>query len=100
MFAIQQKGGSKRMLRCTVKFCGGCNPRHDRGECYGTVRSALSDAASFSLPEEGAHYDVLLIIRGCTGCPYLYEEIDSKHRVILDAKDGIPQAIETIRQLS
>ena len=52
------------MLHCTVKFCGGCNPRHDRGECYGTVRSALSDAASFSLPEEGAHYDVLLIIRG------------------------------------
>ena len=56
------KGDNIHMLHCTVKFCGGCNPRHDRGECYGTVRSALSDAASFSLPEEGAHYDVLLVI--------------------------------------
>ena len=77
------------MLHCTVKFCGGCNPRHDRGECYGTVRSALSDAASFSLPEEGAHYDVLLIIRGCTGCPYLYEEIEADRRVVIASRDDM-----------
>ena len=88
------------LLRCTVKFCGGCNPRHDRGECYGTVRSALSDAASFSLPEEGAHYDVLLIIRGCTGCPYLYEEIEAAHRVVVAAADEIPQAIDRIRSFT
>ena len=31
------------MLRCTVKFCGGCNPRYDRGEAYQTVRSSLSE---------------------------------------------------------
>ena len=74
------------MLHCTVKFCGGCNPRHDRGECYGTVRSALSDAASFSLPEEGAHYDVLLIIRGCTGCP-----------VVITSRDDMQSAIDEIR---
>lgn len=88
------------MLRCTVKFCGGCNPRYDRGEAYQTVRTSLADAASFSYPEDGVRYDVLLIIRGCTGCSYLYEEIDADHRVIIDSKDGIPQAIETIRQLS
>ncbi len=88
------------MLHCTVKFCGGCNPRHDCGECYGTVRSALSDAASFSLPEEGAHYDVLLIVRGCTGCPYLYEEIDADHRVIITSKDDMQSAIDEIRAIA
>ena len=62
------------MLRCTVKFCGGCNPRYDRGAAYQAVRSSLSDVAQFSYPEDGTHYDALLIIRGCTGCPYLYEE--------------------------
>ena len=31
------------MLRCTVKFCGGCNPRYDRGEAYQTVRTSLAD---------------------------------------------------------
>lgn len=88
------------MLRCTVKFCGGCNPRFDRGEAYHTVRTSLADAATFSYPEDGAQYDVLLIIRGCTGCSYLYEDIDATHRVILDAKEGIGQAIDAIRQLA
>ena len=88
------------MLRCTVKFCGGCNPRYDRGEAYNTVRSSLSGCAAFSYPEEGAQYDVLLIIRGCTGCPYLYEEIDAAHRVVITAADEIAPAIREIEQLA
>ena len=85
------------MLHCTVKFCGGCNPRHDRGECYGTVRSALSDAASFSLPEEGAHYDVLLIISRCTGCAYHDEATAAHRRLVITSRDDMQSAIDEIR---
>ena len=88
------------MLRCTVKFCGGCNPRYDRGEAYQTVRSSLSGAAEFPYPEDGASYDVLLIIRGCTGCPYLYEEIDAAHRVIITESPQIADAIREIEQIA
>ena len=88
------------MLRCTVKFCGGCNPRYDRGEAYQTVRSSLSGAAEFSYPEDGASYDVLLIIRGCTGCPYLYEEINAAHRVIITESSQIADAIREIEQIA
>ena len=88
------------MLRCTVKFCGGCNPRYDRGEAYQTVRSSLSGAAEFSYPEDGASDDVLLIIRGCTGCPYLYEEIDAAHRVIITESSQIADAIREIEQIA
>ena len=88
------------MLRCTVKFCGGCNPRYDRGEAYQTVRSSLSGTAEFSYPEDGASYDVLLIIRGCTGCPYLYEEIDAAHRVIITESSQIADAIREIEQIA
>ena len=87
------------MLRCTVKFCGGCNPRYDRGEAYQTVRSSLSGTAEFSYPEDGARYDVLLIIRGCTGCPYLHEEIDANERILCVKQDDIPEVIEKIRNL-
>ncbi|MGM9630938.1 hypothetical protein [Butyricicoccus sp.] len=70
------------MLHCTVKFCGGCNPRYDRGAAYRQICSQLDGIASFSYPEDGVHYDVLLILRGCTGCSYLYEEISAEHRII------------------
>ena len=43
---------------------------------------------------------MLLIIRGCTGCPYLYEEIDAAHRVIITAADEIPAAIREIEQIA
>lgn len=88
------------MLRCTVKFCGGCNPRYERGEAYKTICAALTDTASFSYPEDGARYDVLLILRGCTGCPYLYEEIQAEHRVIVIAADEIPLAVDKIRSFT
>lgn len=87
------------MLCCTVKFCGGCNPRFDRGAAYKRITSALADVASFSLPADGKQYDVLLILRGCTGCPYLYEEIDAAHRVIVTQPDEIDIAIQSITAL-
>lgn len=88
------------MRKVAVKFCGGCNPGYDRGAAYQKIREAVADRAQISLPAEGESYDALLIIRGCTGCPYLYEEIDAEHRIIIDSADGIEQAIRTIRQLA
>ena len=60
----------------------------------------LSGTAEFSYPEDGARYDVLLIIRGCTGCPYLYEEIDAAHRVVITAADEIAPAIREIERIA
>ena len=110
------------MLHCAVKFCGGCNPRHDRGQCDGTVRSALSDAAAAaadhrsaaengrtgsarragaggSLPRDGEQYDVLLILRGCTGCPYLYEDISATHRIVCASQNEADHAAQRITAL-
>ena len=87
------------MLHCTVKFCGGCNPRYDRGKAYQQIRSALADCAEFSLPVDGQQYDVLLILRGCTGCPYLYEEIDAAHRIVCVSAEDIDTGIQSINSL-
>jgi len=87
------------MLRCTVKFCGGCNPRYDRGAAYQTIREALKQEAVFSYPQEGASYDLLLIIRGCTGCPYFYEDINATHRVILTDSTQIDTALQNIKTI-
>ena len=77
-----------------------CNPRYERGDAYKAICAALQDTASFSYPEDGVPYDVLLILRGCTGCPYLYEEIEAAHRVVVAAADEMPQAIDRIRSFT
>ena len=88
------------MLHCTVKFCGGCNPRYDRGAAYRTIAAQTADIASFSYPKDGASYDVLLIIRGCTGCPYLYEDIDATHRIICADETELASVCDAVRALS
>ncbi len=87
------------MLNCTVKFCGGCNPRYDRGNAYREIVRDVGDIAAFSLPKEKTHYDLLLIIRGCTGCPYLYEDIDATHRIICTSEEDVKHAPSKIRAL-
>ncbi len=88
------------MLQCTVKFCGGCNPRYDRGDAYRQIREALSGTAQFSLPEAGQHYDVLLILRGCTGCEYLYENIPAAHRLVCTCTGDMDGIIKKVREIA
>ena len=85
------------MLRVGVKFCGGCNPRYDRGEALQRIRAACGDVAVFETAAEGSRYDVLLIIRGCTQCPYLYEDIPAGRRIVCKAETDVGNCIEEIR---
>ena len=87
------------MLKAAIKFCGGCNPRYDRGQAYAAIREATKDVAAFSLPAEGARYDVLVILRGCTACPYLYEEIEADCRLVCTDGKEIDCVIRQIRTL-
>ncbi|MGM9648805.1 MAG: hypothetical protein ACI3XY_02395 [Butyricicoccaceae bacterium] len=87
------------MLKCTVKFCGGCNPKYERGDAYAAIRSALSGIAEFSLPQDGEHYDALLIITGCTACEYDYAEICADHRIRCSDSSDVPSVIARLRHL-
>lgn len=88
------------MLHCAVKFCGGCNPFYDRGAVYRRISSQLAGVAEFSYAESGGHYDVLLILRGCTGCSYQYEDISAKHRIICTNQEEADGLAARIAQLA
>jgi len=88
------------MLQGAVKFCGGCNPRYDRGDAFHTLRAALAEQVTFSYPTDGISYDLLLIIRGCTGCPYLYEEIAATHRVVLTSLSELDTVLDAIQAIA
>ena len=50
-----------------MKFCGGCNPRYDRGAYFARVK-AENPLCGFEIAEEEKQYDVLLVIGGCPSC--------------------------------
>lgn len=52
---------------CGVKFCGGCNPRYDRGKALQTIKKERPNI-DFVLAKEGKTYDYLIVIGGCTAC--------------------------------
>ena len=85
------------MKQCAVKFCGGCNPGYDRGVAYRRLKEETKEAAVFEVAEAGKHYDILLIIRGCTQCPYLYEEINADQRIICTSPKGVQDAIDQLK---
>ena len=53
---------------CGVKFCGGCNPRFERGKVLEQLKEHFADRIEFSYAQEGTEYDILLIIGGCANC--------------------------------
>lgn len=56
-----------------AKFCGGCNPRYDRGQYYKDTIAANSEH-TFELAQEGTKYDAVLVIGGCPACCASYNE--------------------------
>ena len=66
-----------------VKFCGGCNPRYNRGKSFETIKEHLEEMAEFEIAEEGKEYDYLLVIGGCTNCCASYCQYESKNDTIL-----------------
>lgn len=64
-------------MKCGVRFCGGCNPRYDRGKAFGNIKEALVNIDFFHAVED-EEYDCLLVIGGCTNCCASYEQFNVK----------------------
>jgi len=50
--------------RIGLKFCGGCNPRHDRVDTATQIKERLKDKVEFVSHEE-ADIEGILIVAGC-----------------------------------
>ncbi len=61
------------MKKVGVRYCGGCNPRYDRGGVFQKIRDRLQDI-DFEVAQEGVEYDALLVIGGCTSCCASYHQ--------------------------
>ena len=61
------------MKKVGVRYCGGCNPRYNRGGVFQKIRDRLQDI-DFEVAQEGVEYDALLVIGGCTSCCASYHQ--------------------------
>lgn len=70
-------------MLCGVRFCGGCNPRFDRGAALKKIKNHFEDDdVEFVNALEGVPHDLMLVIGGCTNCCAAYEQFDSKNGTI------------------
>ena len=82
-------------MRVAVKFCGGCNPRFDRGAAAELLKKHLPELTF--CPARDSH-DASLIICGCPAACASREGLKNTAYIITDEND-IPGAEETLRAL-
>lgn len=68
-------------MKVGVRFCGGCNPRYDRGAALRKMKEEQPDV-DFLHAEEGVEYDSILVIGGCTNCCASHCQFSTKEGVI------------------
>jgi hypothetical protein len=87
-------------MLCGVKFCGGCNPRYDRGKALSDVKEHFGDDMSFTYAEEGFEYDILLYIAGCVNrCTSLDAYRAAKGSVFIWDETQISEACAQIEDI-
>lgn len=87
-------------MKCGIRFCGGCNPRYDRGKALLTLEEKLKDEVNFVIAEENVLYDLLLVIGGCTNCCASYEQFKTKNRVLrMSDEADIENIVKVIKKL-
>ncbi len=67
-------------MKCGVRFCGGCNPRFDRGKALREIERDVNNM-DFTHAVEGETYDRLLVIGGCANCCASYDHFDVKGKI-------------------
>jgi 4-hydroxybutyrate CoA-transferase len=83
-----------------LKFCGGCNPRHDRSAAAKQIMSSFEgdETISFVNATCGEKYDALLVVCGCAcACADVSSyDFAGEPITVFDPK-GIAHAIEALR---
>ncbi|NLP29536.1 MAG: hypothetical protein GX363_00210 [Clostridiales bacterium] len=84
-------------MKCGVRFCGGCNPRYDRGRALEKIKDYFKDRIEFSYAKEDVDYDILLVIGGCTNNCASFSQFNSKLGSIkMWSEDHIDKVIEEL----
>lgn len=63
-------------VKVGIRYCGGCNPRYDRGAMVKRITQKHPEWIWEPAREE-QQYDLLLVIGGCSACCAAYEQFEA-----------------------
>lgn len=64
-------------IKVGIRYCGGCNPRFDRGAMVERVCRKHS-RWDVEIAREGQPYDLLLVIGGCPSCCAAFDQFTAE----------------------
>lgn len=70
-------------MKIGIKYCGGCNPKYNRKKLLNKIEEALSKEHDFVIADINQHYELLLVICGCTSACADYSKILADKVIIL-----------------
>ncbi|QGU95593.1 hypothetical protein GOM49_11260 [Clostridium bovifaecis] len=70
-------------MKIGIKYCGGCNPRYDRGAFFSRLKKEIEEKHEFETAVKGTVYDMVLVLCGCTSCCADHSELEAKEEKIL-----------------
>ncbi len=83
-------------MTANIQFCGGCNPRYDRGALARRIREEFPELEFFCNAK--ADTDIVLILCGCdTACAKVPEEYGAMGRLIVHSGDSWDKVDEFLR---
>ncbi len=84
-------------LRIGLKYCGGCNPRYDRGQAVASIKKRLEGRIAF-VSYENPNTQGILVVTGCaTACVDLTPFKGRPLWVVTSLKE-VEQFVETMRK--
>jgi len=86
-------------MKIRVKYCGGCNPRHERKAVVDRLRVDFPQAEIVQTHEDGP-FDYVAVIAGCTAACAAHEDIKGAYgKSIVMSETDYDRVAEDIRAI-
>lgn len=70
-------------MKIGIKYCGGCNPRYDRGAFFSRLKKEVEEKNEFEIAVKDTVYDIVIVLCGCTSCCADHSDLEARKEKIL-----------------
>lgn len=85
-------------MKIGVKYCGGCNPIHNRKEIYELLINQYKEV-NFEIAKEDIVYDIVLIINGCCRACADHKRFKGIEKIFINSKNDYSKLKEILDKL-